>query len=126
METNFLNYFITKLSGDLRQEWQLTFETDTSGMDGATHHRTYFADETGVVLASNNDTLMKYAITATVLHQPSLSAPVSGSGLLRAFYLNGRSISSDEGVHHPPHASGILIPAHGVSMKRKTILSIEK
>ncbi|MBN1760987.1 MAG: hypothetical protein JW863_21850 [Chitinispirillaceae bacterium] len=126
MGTNFLNYFITKLSGDLRQEWQLTFGTDTSGMDGATHHRTFFADETGVILASHNDTLMKYVPSTTVLHQPSLSAPVSGSGPLRAFYLNGRSISSGEGVRPTPHASGILIPAHGVSMKRKTILSIEK
>ena len=126
MGTNYLNYFITKLSSDLRQEWQLAFGTDTNGMSDVTHYRSFFADDNGTILACHNDTLMKYAVSAMAIHRPSLSTPVSSTGSFRTFSLNGRLLSSGKDRRRPTPALGILLPDNGTSTTCKTILSISR
>ena len=126
MGTNCLNYFITKISSDLQQEWQLRFGTDSSGLTGDEHYRTFFADETETILASHNDTLIRYAVPFSEIRRHLLSGPVTRTGGLRVYDLKGCLLPFGGESLRPAHASAILLAKNGTAAKQKTIISVKK
>ncbi|NLE00725.1 MAG: hypothetical protein GX640_12725 [Fibrobacter sp.] len=121
MGTNYLNYFVTKIDDNLVKEWQFKFGTDTSGINGITSYRSYYADEMGCVLAVHNDTLCMYKIppTETITIK---KVPVVITRDSREFDLCGRLLRSSKAPSFPP-APGFLLETNGTGFKKKILVS---
>jgi hypothetical protein len=120
--TNILNYFVTKIDGDLKKEWQFRFGTDTSDYMSATKHsRSYFADEQGRVLSCHNDTLSVFAVANTVNRYYAMKTP-SAQNDKQIFGLNGRLLPCSRG-EWLSSATGCIIRENGNGGKKRILFS---
>jgi hypothetical protein len=93
MGTNYFNYFVTKLDSSLNKEWQLRFGTDSTGLSGGQHYRVFASDGSGTILATHNDTLIKYTGVTGIRNVQLLGKQniiSSSNSLFKVYDLQGR------------------------------------
>lgn len=122
MGTNILNYFITKIDENMQKKWQIHFGTDSSGLGGISQHkRTFFANYTGIILASHNDTLDMYTVTISPIFKPQIPSPVSQAENIWIYDLKGRMLPFNGKRFDPvANASAVYL------QKKKTAIEAEK
>ena len=115
--TNILNYFVTGVGWNLERKWQLAFGTDTSGLSGETDFRSFFAGADGTVLATHNDTLIKFTPPSATIRLSPDGATVTPPASRRWYDLRGRILPSGR-THRLGPAAGITVSSPGFVFRR--------